>query len=262
MTDVVALGYHGVSDRWPSPLAVTTAQLRDQVTRLLERGYRPATVAQAAARADLDEPLLVVTFDDALASVYRLALPILASLGVVATVYAPTQPILEQRPMAWPEVRRHLDGEHAAELAPMSLAELAGVLGRGWEVGSHTRTHPWLPRLDDRALADELETSRAELRERLGIACSSLAYPFGAHDDRVVTAAARAGYATAVTLPRRTRSWDRAARTADGRLRLSRIGVYRADGGLRFATKMARPVRRLRATPAADALGRLRALTA
>jgi peptidoglycan/xylan/chitin deacetylase (PgdA/CDA1 family) len=256
VSDVVALGYHGVSDTWPSPMAVTTGQLRHQVGRLMQRGYRPVTVDEAV-RAPAGQKLLVVTFDDALASVHRLALPILDALGAVATVYAPSVPILTGQPMAWPEVSRHLDGVHAHELDGMSLAQLRDVLERGWEVGSHTRTHPWLPRLDAPELADELERSRSELREALGIDCDGLAYPFGAHDDRVVAAAARAGYTSAVTLPRRTPRWG-AGRHGDGHLRLSRIGVYRADGRVRFAAKVARPVRRLRETPAADVLSRLR----
>lgn len=257
MSDVVALGYHGVSDRWPSPMAVTQAQLHDQVTNLLQRGYRPVTVTQAVEACG-GERLLVVTFDDALASVHRLALPILDSIGVVATVYAPTVPILSGRPMGWPEVCRHLDGEHAAELDGMTVAQLRDVLDRGWEVGSHTRTHPWLPRLEHAVLRDELERSRAELRDVLGIACDSLAYPFGAHDDRVVAAAGRAGYRSAVTLPRRTPRWEDAVGSEDGRLRLSRIGVYRADGRVRFAAKTASSARRVRATPVADVLSRLR----
>jgi peptidoglycan/xylan/chitin deacetylase (PgdA/CDA1 family) len=256
VSDVVALGYHGVSDAWPSPMAVTTTQLRHQVARLMARGYRPVTVADAV-RAPDGERLLVITFDDALASVHRVALPILDALGAVATVYAPSVPILTGEPMRWPEVSRHLEGEHAAELDGMSLAQLRDVLERGWEVGSHTRTHPWLPRLDAAQLADELQRSRAELREALDIACDGLAYPFGAHDDRVVAAAARAGYTSAVTLPRRTPRWATGDGT-DGHLRLSRIGVYRADGRVRFATKVARPTRRMRGTPVADVLSRLR----
>jgi peptidoglycan/xylan/chitin deacetylase (PgdA/CDA1 family) len=256
VTDVVALGYHGVSDAWPSPMAVTTTQLREQVGRLMERGYRPVTVDDAV-RVRGRERLLVITFDDALASVYRAGLPILAELGAVATVYAPTVPILGGEPMRWPEVARHLDGPHAAELDGMSLGQLRDLLDRGWEVGSHTRTHPWLPRLDDAQLADELNRSRAELRDALDIACDGLAYPFGAHDDRVVAAAARAGYTSAVTLPRRTPRWTPDG-PGDGHLRLSRIGIYRADGRVRFAAKVARPSRRMRETPVADVLSRLK----
>lgn len=254
---VIALGYHGVSPQWPSPLAVHPELLRRQVAHLLDRGHRPVTVAEAARRGG-DEPLLVVTFDDALASVHRLAFPILQELGAVATVYAPSVPILAGEPMAWPEVRRHLDGEHAAELDGMTVEQLREVHAAGWEVGSHTRTHPWLPRLEAGPLRDELVRSRAELRAALRVPCVSLAYPFGAHDDRVVAAAQAAGYETAVTLPRRLRPWPRPGADPGERLRLSRIGVYRADDMNRFRLKVAAPVRALRRSPLWDAVAAVR----
>jgi peptidoglycan/xylan/chitin deacetylase (PgdA/CDA1 family) len=251
MSGVVALGYHGVSEHWPSPLAVDPLQLRHQIEHLLERGHRAATVSEAAAASSRTR-LLAVTFDDALSSVYTRAFPILRDLGVVATVYVPTVPILSGTPMAWPEVRDHLDTEHAGELDGMTTEQLRAVLDAGWEIGSHTRTHPWLPQLDDEALRDELGRSRAELREAFGVPCVSLAYPFGATDDRVVAAARAAGYATAVTLPRRVRPWS--ARS-DAALRLSRIGVYRSDDLPRFRLKVAAPMRVLRSTALWEALG-------
>jgi peptidoglycan/xylan/chitin deacetylase (PgdA/CDA1 family) len=255
MTGVIALGYHGVSERWPSPLAVKPDDLRRQVEHLLGRGLRPATVAQAAS-APANSPRLVVTFDDALASVYDHAFPILRDLGVVATVYVPTVAILSGTPMGWPEVSEHLDGEHAAELNGMTPDQLREVADAGWEIGSHTRTHPWLPQLDASALRDELIRSRAELRRALGVACLSLAYPFGAVDDRVVAAARAAGYETAVTLPRRVEPWPG---PGHDQLRLARIGVYRDDDMRRFRLKVAGPVRALRASALWEALGPRRA---
>lgn len=254
MSGVIALGYHGVSERWPSPLAVTPEMLRRQVDFLLQRGYRPATVTQATRTPG--EPLLVVTFDDALASVYDLAFPILQELGVVATVYVPTNPILSGTPMAWPEVAEHLDGEHAAELNGMTLEQLREVADAGWEIGAHTRSHPWLPKLDATTLRDELVRSRAELRLALRIPCDSLAYPFGAHDDRVVAATRAAGYANAVTLPRRLDPWPA---PGQDQLRLSRIGIYRVDDMRRFRLKVAGPMRALRSTALWEALGPRRA---
>lgn len=261
MTRVIALGYHGVSARWPSSLAVDPEQLRRQISYLLERGHRPVTVTEAA-RLGARERLVVITFDDALASVYRLAFPILQELGAVATVYAPSEPILSGQPMAWPEVRDHLATEHAAELDGMTVEELREVASAGWEVGSHTCTHPWLPTLDADRLRDELVRSRADLQAALGLPCTSLAYPFGAHDDRVVAATQAAGYETAVTLPHRLRPWPPAGADIDERLRLARIGIYLADDMTRFRVKVAAPMRALRESPLWDAVIRARARVA
>jgi peptidoglycan/xylan/chitin deacetylase (PgdA/CDA1 family) len=252
--DIISLCYHGVSHSWRSSLAVTPQQLHAQVSFFLARGYRPATVAETLAAPPRGRVLLV-TFDDAMRSVHRLALPVLERLGVVATVYAPTHYILEGEPMGWLEVRGHLATEHAGELDPMTPDELREVARRGWEVGSHTCTHPWLTRLGDVTLATELTQSKAELEELMGQPCRTLAYPFGDQDPRVAAAAAAAGYDGAVTLPGRVPSWPRIP-TAIERMTLPRIGVYRDDDWRRFRLKVSQPIRMLRRSRLWDAIPR------
>jgi peptidoglycan/xylan/chitin deacetylase (PgdA/CDA1 family) len=252
VTDVVALCYHGVSATWPSPLAVTPQQLEEQVGWFMRRGYQPVTVRDAA-RARGHGKRVAITFDDALRSVFTLALPVLQRLGAVATVYAPSRYIADGLPMAWPEVRAHLATEHAPELDPMSVAELRELAAQGWEVGSHTCTHPWLPRLDDTRLAAELSDSKRQLTAVLELPIDTLAYPFGAYDERVATATAAAGYAAAVTLPERVPAWPR---SPDGLelMALPRIGIYIADDYRRFRLKVSRPVRLLRQGPLWDGI--------
>jgi peptidoglycan/xylan/chitin deacetylase (PgdA/CDA1 family) len=77
--------------------------------------------------------------------------------------------------------------------------ELDSFVGAGGVVGSHCRTHPSLPQLDDAALEDEIAGSLRELRERLPEAAPLFAYPYGLHDERVRSATAAAGYSLAFT---------------------------------------------------------------
>jgi peptidoglycan/xylan/chitin deacetylase (PgdA/CDA1 family) len=258
--EVISLCYHGVSADWGSSLAVQPERLRRQVAWFMSKGYRPATVLEASSPPP-GARLLAITFDDALRSVHRLALPVLESLGAVATVYAPTRPILDGTPMAWPEVAMHLDTKHAHELEGMTPDELREVAARGWEVGSHTCTHPWLPRCDDAQLARELTESKAALEQLLGAPCRTLAYPFGAHDARVAAAAAAAGYDAAVTLPSRVPAWPRDPSPAE-RMTLPRIGVYWVDDWHRFRLKVSRPLRRVRRTRLWEAAPRIRRMLA
>jgi peptidoglycan/xylan/chitin deacetylase (PgdA/CDA1 family) len=192
---------------------------------------------------------LLITFDDAFLSVFTLAAPLLEQLGAVATVYAPTVPIAEQTPLQWPEVAHHLRTEHAFEMRPMSVAQLGELAARGWEIGSHTRTHPWLPSvLDDDVLARELAGSKGELEALLERPVHTLAYPFGAHDRRVAKAAAAAGYAAAVTLPPAGAVRWPSSPSEEERMMLPRIGVYHRDDKWRFRMKTSPLVRVVRAT--------------
>src|SRR4051794_14615381 len=177
MRDVLVLGYHAVSPTWPAAMAVTPQRLDAQLSAL--RGRRPATFTAAVAGSDA----VAITFDDGLRSVLEHAAPLLDRHGLGGTVFVATGYV--GRPAVdWPVVDQWLGGEHEAELAPMGWDELRELAERGWEIGSHTRTHPHLPALGDEELATELRGSRAELEDRLGVRCTSLAYPYGDADRR------------------------------------------------------------------------------
>lgn len=213
-------------------MAVRPDALRRQVTRLLARGWQPTTFS-----AGLTAPggrQFAVTFDDGFLSTYERALPVLAELDVVATAFVPTALLTAGRPLSW-------DGFDPAplssslELQPMTWAHARDLVARGWEVGSHSLTHPRLPSLTDAALRDELSRSRQECAERTGAPCRSIAYPFGAVDDRVQDAAHAAGYAWGASLgPHRSRR---------GPLSVPRTGIYREDDDRRFACKTWWPAR-------------------
>lgn len=192
MRDALVLCYHGVSQEWPSELAIQPGQLEAQVSFHLERGYRPVTFTEAV-RGKTAERVISVTFDDAYRSVLELAFPLLAGLGAPATVFAPTTFVGSSRPRGWEGTSSWESTEWAGEIQTMGWDELAELAASGWEVGSHTRSHPHLTELDDERLDDELRGSRADIEEALG-ACTSIAYPYGDCDARVGRAAARAGY--------------------------------------------------------------------
>lgn len=222
MSDVLVVCYHGVSPSWSSPYSVTPARLRTQVSTLLRRGYRPATLSEAIA-APSAQRTLAVTFDDALHSVREHAFPALRALGVPATVFACT---------AW------IGGPHEGERMSLGWDDLAALRDAGWEIGSHTHTHPRLTRVSDAELRSELTQSKRELEERLGRECAALAYPCGDVDDRVVAATRAAGYAIACTAT--------AGVAAADPLLYPRTVVLHRDGLARFLVKTSRIGRRMR----------------
>lgn len=251
MSEILVLCYHAVSESWESELAVTPEDLERQVAMLIRRGYEPARFLDAVLEPS-GRRTLAITFDDAYRSVHRLAAPVLRHLGAPASVYAPTEWIGREQPMRWDGIEEWLGGPHESELVPMSWEELGELADLGWEVGSHTRTHPRLTQVDDERLRTELEGSRVACAEGLGRPCETIAYPYGDVDERVVAAAAAAGYRAAGALPH--------APHAAEALRWPRVGVYRWDGPARFRLKASPLVRRVRRLPvrgALDPLGRM-----
>ena len=238
----LVLSYHAVSERWPAPLSVTPAALESQLRSLVERGYRSAKFSAVVADPPV-EKTVVITFDDSYRSVLSLAAPILDRLGLVGAVFVPTNFVGSREPMRWDGIDHWLDGPYSAELMPMDWDELRELAGRGWELGSHTCTHPRLPELDDESLASELEVSRAELESQLQAPCRSIAYPYGALDERVVRAAGDAGYEAGAALSARL--------TRPVPLRWPRIGIYHSDSEREFGLKVHPLVRWLRSSPLA-----------
>jgi peptidoglycan/xylan/chitin deacetylase (PgdA/CDA1 family) len=236
MQDTLVLCYHALSERFPAQLSTAPARFARQLRGLARRGYRGVRFCEAIQRPA--GRTVAITFDDGYRSVLDLGLPILEELGWPATIFVPTDFIGSERPMSWPGIDRWLEGEHAHELSPLSWAQLELLVKAGWEVGSHTCSHPRLTELDQLALQRELSESRAACEQHLRGPCASLAYPYGDVDERVVEAAAAAGYRCAAALP--------AHPHAELAMRWPRIGVYHKDRQARFALKVSPPVRRLR----------------
>ena len=181
--------YHSVSDGWPNVLAVTHRSFGRQIAALRRR-FRPLS---ADALFDGVRRGLHITFDDAFRDVLDVV-PVLEESGFRATIFVVTSMADVGSSFAVPELARDAV-EHPERLATMNWVELSALAERGFEIGSHTVTHPHLTTLGDAELESELRDSRARLEDELGRPCRLLAYPYGEHDARVQAAAARVGYA-------------------------------------------------------------------
>jgi peptidoglycan/xylan/chitin deacetylase (PgdA/CDA1 family) len=246
----IVLCYHAISASWNTSLAVPLDRFEVQLRRLADRGYVGLTFEEAERRRQagtLPPRALVVTFDDAFASIAS-ARPVLRELGFPATVFVVGDFLESQRPLDWPGIEHWKETEHRSELRALLESELLELQDEGWEIGSHTMSHPSLPDLDDDDCLRELIRSRQLITERFG-ACSSVAYPYGRADTRVASLAARAGYAGGCTLTY--------SHVVDEPLRRPRVAVSGTDSGPSEWAKMTPLAVRLRRTPLASLLARL-----
>jgi len=115
-------------------------------------------------------------------------------------------------------------------IAPAQLARMAKI--GSCSIGSHGHTHEILTTLDDASLRESLERSKRELEGLTNLEVTRIAYPNGDADDRVVTAAAAAGYRRGFTVRPGAVSTD-----ADP-LRLPRISIGGYDSPALVAAKV------------------------
>jgi len=217
------LAYHVVGhidDPLLRNYSVTPEQFEAQLQALMGVGFSfvdAATLLDALDGVPVKKPSLLLTFDDAYAGLIEHAVPVLRRLGVPAVVFVVTDEIGGTN--SW-------DVKNGVQSLPLLDAQMLHMLHQeGWEIGSHSRRHPYLPKLEGAALREELTASRTDLIA-LGLpAPRLLAYPHGGHDLRVRAFARAAGYSAAFgTREHRTHP------TANARFAVPRIEPLRSHG--------------------------------
>lgn len=111
----------------------------------------------------------------------------------------------------------------AAALAPyrgMSFEAMrAAASGSLFEIGSHTRSHPYLTRIPLSARRAEIEESRREIEAAVGRRVRYFAYPGGDYDADTLGLVRNAGYEAALATVSNHRE-------ADDRYEIERVGIY------------------------------------
>ena len=175
----VVLTYHAVADENAAKFAAQMRDLRD----LARPVFADDTGDQGATRT------AAVTFDDGFQSVFDNALPILAGLGIPATLFVPTG-YLAAAPGWIPPICRQ-PGSSGIVASAETLAASNSDLVR---IGSHTVSHPHLTRQARHAVHAELVESKRALEGITGTPVTMLSFPYGAFDSGVLEAAGAVGY--------------------------------------------------------------------
>ena len=114
-----------MSERWPASQSITPGRLAEQLHLLRRRGYRPVTFSEAVARPR--GRVMAVTFDDGYRSGFDVARPLLAEMGVPATLFVPTDHIGVNGPVRWSGVEEWLAASTSA-----SSSSWAGTRWPSW----------------------------------------------------------------------------------------------------------------------------------
>jgi peptidoglycan/xylan/chitin deacetylase (PgdA/CDA1 family) len=234
LRDAAFLGYHSVVEDGPPFLSLRPRTFERQLDVLVRAGFRGGTRADLWRLASGDLPparLAFLTFDDGFADTVTAALPRMSERGLTGMAFVLPGHLDSAAPLDWPEVAGEAS-RRPEMMRSMDWAMAGELIEAGWEIGSHTMSHPRLPALSDEALRQELLDSRRRVAEVLG-RCEALTYPFGEWDPRVARAAADAGYSFAFSLPL-------GAQMRSTRMSIPRVTIDDRDSPLRFRAKLSR----------------------
>ena len=156
--------------------AVSIDNFRAQM-QFLKDSHRPGiSVSQMLADSGNG---VALTFDDGCETDLTTAAPILSDLGFHATFYLT---------LGFLGKRGFMSRQQARELGEA-----------GFEIGCHSRTHPYLTDLDDAAVEDEISGAKKDLEEIVGRPVAHFSCPGGRWDERVVRTAKQAGFKSVAT---------------------------------------------------------------
>lgn len=180
----IILLYHAVGN---GPWAIPTRVFRAQMAWLRER-YDVVSLDGMLRGAASGSRLACITFDDGYASVHDAALPVLAEIGVTATVYVNSGWIGEARLASRATAGHYLDEEFLA------TADVQRLVAAGWTIGSHGVDHFDLTVCSPSEVRRQLRDSKRDIERRIGSQCQHFAYTWGRNTPGLRAAVADAGY--------------------------------------------------------------------
>lgn len=187
-TAAVILQYHHVSDESPPLTSISPALFAQHLEYIEVQGFEvwplPQLVDSLKANQTLPDKVVSITFDDAYASIYEHAYPLLKRRGWPFTVFVATEPV------------------HAQIPGFMSWQQLRAMAANGATIANHTHSHTHLvrrlPQENERQWLTRVEKeilgAQSILASQLGQQHKLLAYPYGEYDDRIAERVAARGF--------------------------------------------------------------------
>ncbi|MDP3791838.1 MAG: polysaccharide deacetylase family protein [Candidatus Omnitrophota bacterium] len=188
---IVVLTYHRVNDALPrSALVVDPKEFSAQM--LFLSAYRNAFQIigvdemlgwfNHAPMKDNKKTKIVITFDDGYKDNYTHAFPVLRKYCFPATIFLTTG-------------RINSEGKEY-----LNTSEIDEMMRAGITFGAHTRTHPYLSRIDTKQINEELADSHRALENIAGKQSVPFCYPYGDYNEYVKNTVKATGFSCAFSV--------------------------------------------------------------
>ena len=189
---IPVLMYHRVVPAVPTNsrhgIWVTAHSFEQNLVSLKQRGYSSITFEQyrlfLTGEFTLPVKPIILTFDDGYEDNYMYAFPLLKKFGFSAVIFLVADPTRQTN--FWdidePQVRL------------VNNKQIREMVAAGIEFGSHTVTHPNLSQCSPEQMRKEFVESKQAIEQLTGKEIISIAYPYGAVNERIKSIAIETGY--------------------------------------------------------------------
>ena len=163
-----------------------------QMEKFESHGFTTGSLSDAVCERGNPQRKIVITFDDGYENVFRNALPVLARHHFSALQFIVSGRIGGQN--EWDILK----GNSPERL--MDDIQIKEWVEAGNQIGSHSRKHPNLRKLDLVTARAEIFDSKKELEDRFGREVAYFCFPHGAFNETLCDLVQEAGYKAATTV--------------------------------------------------------------
>lgn len=180
----VILMYHSVgpADGYDAKLNISPEVFAKQMKFLRDHKYNVIPLSDFIKKIKNGERVphktVAITFDDGLRNNFLMAYPALKKHGLSATIFVIADFVGKEGFLTWDDI--------------------VTMQQNNIDIGSHTKSHRWLPDLSEPEMQDELLGSKYILEKNTGCKIEILSYPLGGFNRKIQETAASAGYTGAV----------------------------------------------------------------
>jgi peptidoglycan/xylan/chitin deacetylase (PgdA/CDA1 family) len=176
VTSLRILTYHDINDYNDDLYAVRKRQFLEHLSVLKDEGYtthRALDLVPDLSSFLSKNKVVLLTFDDGYISNRDIAAELLTQQGMTATFFTISSMLGINR------IRCNFSGKECQFLSRDDLRQM--TLG-GFEIGSHSHTHPMLGKISQEQVRTEMMFSKKILENAIDRDVLSFAYPFGRRD--------------------------------------------------------------------------------
>lgn len=215
-SNIPVLMYHHIknpddpSSQLDINLSVPPDQFELQMASLNNHKYKSITVSQLFDLPQTNK--VALTFDDGYKNLIQNAFPVMQKYHLIGTAHIIVNDVGKDGYMDWDDIKT--------------------LKKAGWEIGSHTLSHPDLSTISLAQASSQIFESKKVLEQNLGVTIESFCYPSGKYNADVENLVKEAGYTSATTTHSGLKN------TSEKSLELNRLRINGPDSLGQFEKKV------------------------